>query len=247
MISMRRSVKQRAVATTAAAVLLAGGGVAAVSATGQSNPSRRAGARHGLHARARARVRELAAAAVYLGLSPSQLAGRLSGGETLAQVADATPGKSAAGLTQALVATGRAKLANASANLPRRVAAEVNRPGGPAGGARNAAGGRRATRASRIAALFSRPAAPGSVAAGYLGVSASQLHAELSSGKTLAQVADATPARSEAGLIGALVAARRAKLAAAVTAGRLAPARQAMRVAALDQRFAALVQRPFAG
>ena len=44
--------------------------------------------------------RDLAAAAVYLGLSPSQLAGRLSGGKTLAQVADATPGKSAAGLTR---------------------------------------------------------------------------------------------------------------------------------------------------
>jgi hypothetical protein len=239
---MRRSVKQRAVATAAVTALLAGGGIAAVSATGQSTLRRHTAARHGL----RTRARELAAAAVYLGVSPSQLEGELSGGKTLAQVADATAGKSAAGLTQALVATGRAKLATASAKLPRRVAAELNRPGGPAGAARRA-GGRRATGASRIAALFARPTATGAVAAAYLGVATSQLRAELTSGKTLAQVADATAGKSQGGLVVALVAAKRAKIAAAAAAGRLTPARQAKRLATLDKRVAALVQRQFAG
>jgi hypothetical protein len=52
------------------------------------------------------------------------------------------------------------------------------------------------------------------VAASYLGVSPAQLQTELRSGRTLAQIAAATPGKSEAGLIAALVSARQAKLAA---------------------------------
>ncbi|HEX3434621.1 MAG TPA: hypothetical protein VHT25_11220 [Solirubrobacteraceae bacterium] len=237
MAKVRRSVKQKVVAAAAVAALLAGGSIAAVSATGQSNPRRHAHAHR--HA---ARARDLAAAAGYLGISPAQLAGELAEGKSLAQIADATSGKSAAGLTEALVAARKARLATVAAKLPTRIAAEVNRAGGPIAGPRHAR-----SSAARIAALFATPSRVGSVAASYLGLSASQLKAELGSAKTLAQVADATPGKSQAGLTAALLQARGARLARAAAAGRLSPARRAKRQARLPKRIDALVQRQFAG
>ena len=61
-------------------------------------------------------------------------------------------------------------------------------------------------------------------AATYLGLSQSDLQTDLQSGKTLAQVANATSDKSAAGLIDALVAAEQTKLAAAVSAGTLTQA-----------------------
>jgi hypothetical protein len=61
-------------------------------------------------------------------------------------------------------------------------------------------------------------------AATYLGLSQSDLQTDLQSGKTLAQVANATSDTSAAGLIDALVAAEQTKLAAAVSAGTLTQA-----------------------
>jgi len=52
----------------------------------------------------------LRAAVSYLGLSPDQVKAQLASGKSLAQIADATPGKSAAGLTDALVAAVKTKL-----------------------------------------------------------------------------------------------------------------------------------------
>jgi hypothetical protein len=52
-------------------------------------------------------------------------------------------------------------------------------------------------------------------AAAYLGIGPQQLESELSSGKSLAQIADSTAGKSESGLVSAIVAARRASLAAA--------------------------------
>ena len=54
---------------------------------------------------------DFAAAATYLGLSQSDLQTALQAGKTLAQVADATSGKSAAGLIDALVAAEKTELA----------------------------------------------------------------------------------------------------------------------------------------
>jgi hypothetical protein len=68
-------------------------------------------------------------------------------------------------------------------------------------------------------------------AAGYLGVSPAQLRADLKSGRTLGQVADTTPGRSEAGLIETLAAVRRRQLAA--------------RAASLTSRVTAEVRRPY--
>jgi hypothetical protein len=245
MVKVRRSVKQKVVIAAAVAALLAGGAIAAVSATGQSNPRKHAHAHRHSHL---GRARDLAAAANYLGVSPTQLAGQLASGRSLAQVADATAGKSAAGLTEALVAARKARLATVAGKLPKRVAAEVNRPGGPAAaGARAAARRERAIGALRIPALFASPARPGYVAARYLGVGASKLQADLRSGKTLAQVADATPGKSQAGLVAAIVRSRTAKLSDAVAAGKIPDARKARRQAHLQKRIGRFVQHQFAG
>jgi hypothetical protein len=50
-------------------------------------------------------------------------------------------------------------------------------------------------------------------AAAYLGVTVQQLSEQLRSGKTLAQIANSTSGKSEAGLVAALLAAKQAKLA----------------------------------
>ena len=59
---------------------------------------------------------------------------------------------------------------------------------------------------------------------------------------TLAQIADATPGESQAGLIQALVTARTETLAAAVAAGTLTKAEEQARVAELTRRVTALVE-----
>ena len=60
-----------------------------------------------------------------------------------------------------------------------------------------------------------------STAANYLGVSESDLISQLSSGKTLAQIADSTSGKSAQGLIDALVASEKTELQQAVTNGQL--------------------------
>jgi hypothetical protein len=166
---------------------------------------------------------DIADAAAYLGLTEAQLTTALSGGKTLAQVADATSGKSASGLIDALVAAekteiaadvkaGRLTQAQADerlANLRAHETAEVNgtfRGHGPGG---RGHGG---------------PHAAFTAAAAYLGLDQSALETQLRSGKTLAQVAEATSGKSKAGLIAAIVAAEKTELAAAVKAGRLTQA-----------------------
>jgi hypothetical protein len=57
------------------------------------------------------------------------------------------------------------------------------------------------------------------VAARYLGLTIPALHAALHGGRTPAQLAADTPGRSAAGLVAAILTARRARLEAAVAAG----------------------------
>ena len=71
---------------------------------------------------------------------------------------------------------------------------------------------------------FRRPGSDVSAAASYLGLSESELVQQLQSGKTLAQIANATSGKSAAGLIAALVSAQQAQIAAAVRSGRLSQA-----------------------
>ena len=125
---MNRSLKQKLAARAAVVVVLVGGAVAAVTATGQGPSYTPVAARGSAH---RVVSADLAAAASYLGTSGTQLQSDLASSKTLAEVADATSGKSAAGLIAALVATKKQKLDLAAASLTKRVTAAVNRSGGP--------------------------------------------------------------------------------------------------------------------
>jgi len=156
---------------------------------------------------------DMAVAADYLALSGVQLRSQLRAGRTLAQVADGTSGKSSSGLVQALV---NAKVKR----LTPRVLAEVNRVR-----ARGTARG------------------GGHVVASYLGLSPVELRAGLRGGKTLAQIADATPGKSAAGLIDVLVASRKARLQSSAAAGRLTQAKEQAMLSRLRTRVTARVNR----
>lgn len=222
MSEVRWSARQKVIGGAAVAVVLAGGAFAAVSATGQGNGQRRIHARHGgVH---RLHQRDLTAAAGYLGIPTEQLEHELSSSGSLAQLAQAH-GKSTQGLIDAIVAARRAGLAEVAARLPSRVGAEVN---GPARLPRAGTGGK-----LRLAA------------SSYLGIAPSQLRDELRSGRTLAQIAAATPGKSSAGLLDALVSAGKARLAQGVAMGKVTQARAARREKRLDKHMSALLQRKF--
>lgn len=212
----------------AIAAVIAGVIVAIVTATGHSHaPVNSAGASSG---RSGSRG-ELAVAASYLRLTGVQLHSDLRAGRTLAGVANATSGKSAAGLVEVLVNAKAAGLdaAGADGKLPRakesarlaelrkRTTADVNRPRGAGGD-------------------LSAPAS-------YLGVTPEQILNERRSGRSLARIANATRGKSAAGLIEALVSARKANLAAAVAAGSLARASENMMLSTLRRRVTAEVNR----
>jgi hypothetical protein len=237
MALFKRSPKQKTIALIALLVLIAAGTAAVVvAATGSNHRSQDAttftsqAARSG-HAGA---IGDVAVAASYLGLPRAQIRQELRSGKTLVQVADSTSGKSATGLIDAIVAARKAQPAAAVAsgalrqsqasarltNLTRRVTLRVNRS---------------------APASTPRPGASPGVAAAYLGVSPAQVRRELQSGRTLAEMANATSGKSATGLIAALVADRKAKLAAAVAAGKLRQTNEGNRLAHLEQRIAAEV------
>jgi hypothetical protein len=177
---------------------LAGGGTALAglgkgrSHTATATGTTTARMHHGPHGRGG----QLDAAATYLGVSEDSLLTQLRSGKTLAQIANATSGKSASGLIDALVADAKQHFgSNVPSDLTQRITDFVNgvRPSGPPpfGGPRGPHG----------------PAGFGlGAAATYLGISESSVFTQLRSGKTLAQIADATSGKSAAGLIAALVA-----------------------------------------
>jgi hypothetical protein len=156
----------------------------------------------------------LATAAAYLGTSAHQLRGELGSGKSLAQIAGAG-GKSVGGLTRTLEAAAREKLKHAQADLSSRVAAQVHR-----------------VRARGLAAT----------AAGYLGLSTGELRRQLRSGETLAQLA-AAGGHSQAGLVEALLATRKATFASRLESGQISQAREAKDLSHLRSRIERLVQR----
>jgi hypothetical protein len=87
------------------------------------------------------------------------------------------------------------------------------------------------------------------VAATYLGVTEAQLRADLQSGTSLAAVVKATDGKSVDGLVAALVASEKERLAKAVADGKLTEAQQSQILASLDQRIADVVNgvRPAGG
>lgn len=187
------------------------------------------GGRHGAAAAA-VRAGGSNVVTAYLGITAAQLRADLKAGQTLAQIANATPGKSAAGLVQALTdaaktrldaAVAAGKLTSAQeqfvlAKLTPAITAFVNRAG---------------------AKTPTVPLPGVKDALAYLGLTPAQVIADLASGKTLGQIADATPGKSAAGLIQTLTAAAKAELDSAVSAGVITPAREQ----ALLTRVTALV------
>jgi hypothetical protein len=203
---MRRTISRKLLLGTIAATLIAGGAVAMIAA-GDTSPRKvhAATRQDARRSRLAARVADLSAAARYLGLSKARLAARLRSGQTLGQIAAGIAGRSAAGLVDAIAAARSARLTAALA------AGKLT----PAREHRLLAGVRK-----RVSAAVSRhhrgvsarrPVL--SAAASYLGIPLAQLRAALRRGETLAQIADATPGRSAAGLIAALESERRAVLA----------------------------------
>jgi hypothetical protein len=74
---------------------------------------------------------------------------------------------------------------------------------------------------------FGRAFGPGAdlqAASSYLGIPVDTLESDLRSGKTLAQIADATSGKSSGGLVDALVAAAKTRLQQGVSSGRLTQA-----------------------
>jgi hypothetical protein len=181
---------------------------------------------------------DLSVAATYLGLSETDLQTTLRSGKTLAQVANATDGKSADGLIDALAAAAKKHIAadvtsgrltqeqadTILAGLKQHVTARVNSTGPPRGP--HGHGG---------------PHGGLDAAATYLGLSESDLMTKLQSGKTLGEIADATSGKSKAGLLAALVADEKSHLAQAVKDGRLTQAQADAMSADIESRVTDLV------
>ncbi|HTW41959.1 MAG TPA: hypothetical protein VMD79_06570 [Solirubrobacteraceae bacterium] len=133
---MHRPLKRKLLFALATCAVLAGVSAAVVMAAQPSaHAAHHARGAHAAraHARAAQRARHslLATAASYLGVSRARLRSELRAGKSLADVAAATPGKSAQGLIAALENAQKAKLAARTARLPARIRADVERTGLP--------------------------------------------------------------------------------------------------------------------
>jgi hypothetical protein len=228
---MNLTLRHKIAAGATVAALLGGGSAAVMAATEGHHRSRHRGA-----AAARGHP-GASAAAGYLGLRPRELRRRLRSGQSLAQVANGAGGRSAAGLIDAIVAARAARLRaevaagrlspaiarRRESHLRQRVTERVEgrSRGLPAGAHQRGL----------------------SVAAAYLGISRAKLRSDLRQGRTLAQLASATPGKSAAGLIAALLAAHKAKLDASVTAGRMSATREHQLLRHLGERVAVEVAR----
>jgi hypothetical protein len=178
---------------------------------------------------------EVVLAASYLGVTPTQLRKEMRSGRTLAQIANATGGKSATGLLNVLVSEKAGKLRSRVAagklsrkqettqlaDLRTRIHAQIDR-----------------LRSDRVPGYVGLAAT-----AHYLGVSASQLRTELLSGRSLAQIAATTPGKSASGLIDARVSAREVEIKAALASGKIAHAQASRLLSNLRARVTREVQR----
>jgi hypothetical protein len=214
---MTKSRKSQVAIAVATASLAGAGAAVAESSHAHSTPLT-----HGLRGGGPAgRHDELSAAATYLGLTASELQTKLQDGKTLAQVADATDGKSADGLVDVLVAAATKNIAadvssgrlteeqadQIESGLKQQITNRVTSPGPPGGPHRRG-----------------DPHGGLDAAAAYLGLSESNLMTQLQSGKTLGEIADATTGTSKTGLVAALVADEKSHLDQAVKDGRLTQA-----------------------
>ena len=214
---MRSHLKRNLLLAVALAAVT-GGVLIAVLVPGSSHPVR--------SERPAARGGEVELAARYLGVPVATLRQDLRSGHTLAELADATPGRSAAGLVDALVSARTARIKSqalpagqekaAIGRLRKRVLGAVKR-----------------RRAASVIAL----------AADYLGLSVEAVDKRLASARTLANVADSVPDRSSVGLIDAIVSTRRERLAAALRAHEIAAGQERSALATLREHVRAQVER----
>ena len=181
------------------------------------------------------------AAVAYLGLTAAQVQTDLAAGKTLAQIAAATNGKSTDGLIAALVThekteiaatvtAGKLTQAQADAVIPTltaRFTALVNGTGGFGPGGKGPGDGGHSDEFDAAVA--------------YLGGTAADLLAKVQAGQTLAQIAGATPNKTVAGLVAALVTAEKTELDAKVTAGKLTQAQEDAILPTLTATFTAFV------
>jgi hypothetical protein len=190
------------------------------------------GGKHGRHAQggtATAPARgatDSQLASSYLGIPKATLRQRLRKGETLAEIAESTPGRSSRKLLRLLLA--------------HRVA-ELRRHGASAAKVREAKTRLHARLTAELRSMR-RVGATLPAAAQYLGVSESQLHAQLRSGRTLAQVADAH-GHTRAQLVAAILAARKVRLDVAREKGQLTAAEEQVAVKQLRKRIERAVDR----
>jgi hypothetical protein len=212
---MRRRLERRFWIGVALIAVLAGITAAAVMA---AQPAAKHAPHRSSHSRHKDGTDLLGVAAGYLGTTPAELHSEMQSGKSLAEIADATSGKSAQGLIQTLETAAKKKLHAAAAKLSARIVAKVDE---------HPDGGGRAVHA----------------AMSYLGLSVTQLRDDMRSGETLAQVAKSTSGKSEAGLIEAIVSARKAALAADVSAGAITHARESAELPKLVRHVTARVQR----
>ncbi len=165
-------------------------------------------------------------AASSLGLPKATLRARLRKGETLAEIAESTPGHSSGALVRSLLAYrvaelhGRgltaAQVHEAKVRLRTRLTAELRR-----------------TR--RVGATL--PAA-----SRYLGMSEAQLRAQLRSGHTLVQVASAH-GHTRAQLVAGILAVRKARLDAVRRSGQITASEERAAVKLLRKRIERAVDR----
>ncbi|HEV3045938.1 MAG TPA: hypothetical protein VGY13_01125 [Solirubrobacteraceae bacterium] len=219
--------RRNALLALAAAVATAGILVAVLSSGGAGRHPASATGPGARHPRP---VGQAAAAASYLGISRAQLRSKLRSRQSLGEIAAATPGRTARGLLQALLAARTAQLEDGA--LSRRLSP--------------------AAREARIARLRARLEAeierlPGyadlAQSARYLGLPLARLRADLRAGRSLAQIAGATPGKSAAGLVSARVRSREAALRAAVASHALNRATASALVPTLRKRIELEVER----
>jgi len=212
----------------AAAVVVAGV-VIAILSTGDGGHHRHPAGGPGTQAASRS-PGAIELAAGYLHIPPEKLRDELRSGRSLEAIADATHGRSAAGLLHALVAARSAQLRARPAVAKLSAAA-------------------RSRRLARLRRRLERQLQrfPGYIALGadarYLGLSVSGLRAQLSRGRSLAQIADATVGKSATGLIQTRVSAREASIEAAEKAGRVSKTSAAAALAALRRHITEEVER----
>ncbi len=209
-----------------AAAIVAVGVVVAIATTGGGG-HRHASVASASHPARVGSASQIAAASSYLGVSSAKLRHEMRSGHTLAQIA-ATHGKSTAGLIDALAAQRAAQLRASTGKklTPAQVQARVT-----------ILRKRLARQIARVPGYVGLPAS-----ARYLGISPAQLRAELQAGRSLAQIADATPGKSASGLIDARVSSREAAIKAALASGRISKTTAATLLSSLRQRITNEVQ-----